>query len=178
MRLDSRKIISWCLIFVPLILLIWQQVAGIFPFRDGTSDATIFYLLCGVSIIAGFVYQQRNPRMRIKVGIWTAAMFLGLPLLIGGIFAMGDVALGSEIAGGKGFFFALDTLGSQISEWTVILQFIVSAVPACVVISGVVLIYLAKDVDGLQTAVIETVLAIVIMVIAVLALGWLGVDVF
>ena len=91
---------------------------------------------------------------------------------------MGDVALGSEIAGGKGFFFALDTLGSQISEWTVILKFIVGAVPACVVITGIVLIYVSDTPDELQTAVIETIVAVVIMVIAVLGLGWLGVDVF
>jgi len=177
-RLDSRKIISWLLIFVPVILLILQQVNGLFAFRAGTYDSTIFTLICGGCMVAGYVYQERNPRDQLKKGIISALLFIGIPLIVGGVFTLNDATNGTTLTEGTGYLFALDTIGSQITEWTVVLKFITSIIPASVVVAGIIFIYMADTPDETQTAVIETALAIGLMILATLGLGWLGVSVF
>lgn len=177
-RLDSRKLISWSLIFIPLALLLMQQSVGLFPFRENTLDATIFTVIMGVLMVAGYAYQERNPRDRMKKIIITSILFIGLPFIVGGMFALNDAVQGTTISGDKGYIFALDTIGSSVSDWTIIIQFIVGIIPAAVVVTGIIFIYMADTPDEYQTAIIETLLAIGMMVLAVLGLGWLGIRVF
>lgn len=177
MKLSWKPIVSVALVVVPILLLILQQVYGWLPLVLET-DATWFTILCGVGISAGFSLLATGPRHAYRNFMLALALLLGIPLLVGGIAAVGDAANGTTITGDDGLLFALNTIGTQVAEWGVIAQIITSLIPAAAIVVGIVLIYMADTPDEYQTAIIETLLVVGVLVLSSFAFGWLGVTVF
>jgi len=174
--LSTRGLASVLLVTVPIILLIWQQLTGIFPLRDGTSDAAIFSILMGACICIGFAINEHSPRLMFRNALIGAVGLIGVPMIISGIIAGNDVAQGTNLAEGQGWFFALDVISSPVVEWSFIIQTITALIPIAVIIIGIVMIYLSDSPDEMQTPVIETLVVVGIIVLATLLFGWLGVD--
>jgi len=174
--LNKRELGSILLITVPIIVLIWQQLTGTIPLRAGTPDSAIFSILMGLAICTGFAIIEKGPRGMFRNFIISAALLLGLPLIISGLIAGNDVANGTTLSEGKGWFFTMDVIGSQVTEWSWLIQTIVGIIPAAVIVVGIVMIYLSDNPDEMETPIIETMVVVVIIVIATMAFGWLGVD--
>lgn len=178
-QITSKKgLISIGLVMGPLLLLIWQQLTGIIPLRDGTADRAIFSVLMGICICAGFAIQGSNGKDIFNKFLLSAAIIIGVPMIISGILVINDAAQGTELTETKGIWFVMDAMSSQVTEWTALLQTIVGLVPVAVVVVGVVFIYIGDGPDEYATAALETAFAIGVCVLAALLFGWLGIDIF
>lgn len=129
-------------------------------------------------IAFGFTLQAKTPRRQLQVFVLSIVGLFAIPFIISGILSSNDALQGTNITQGRGFWFALDALSSQVLEWTTIIQLVVGLVPVVVVIIGVVMIFVADSVDEYAVALAEIGISIAIMVIAHLAFKWLGVSIF
>lgn len=174
--LNKRELGSILLVSVPIVVLIYQQLTGTIPLRADTPDSAIFSILMGLAICSGFAIIEKSPRGMFRNFIVSAALLLGIPLLVSGLVAGNDAANGTTIAEGKGWWFTMDVIGSQVAEWSWLIQTIVGLIPAAVIVVGIIMIYLSDNPDEMQTPIIETIVVIGLIVVATMAFGWLGVD--
>lgn len=176
--LSLKGLGSIALVVLPLLFLIWQNVGGIFALRDNTYDKTIFSVIMALLMSGGFALQAKGGAKQFKWFVISAGFMIGIPLLVSGLVATNDLIQGTELGGGLGFYFALDTIGGQVTEWTALIKVIVAIIPAIVIVIGIVGIYLADTFDEMQVPIIETIVAVVVMALANFLFSWMGTPVF
>lgn len=170
--------LSIALVVGPVLLLVWQQLGGIFTLNIGAYDKPIFTAIMSVLIALGFTFFANGAQKKVQIFLLSIAILIGAPLIFSGMLVTNDAMNGTEITTGTGFWFAMDTISSQVAEWGAIIQIIVGLVPAAVIVIGVVMIFAGDGPDEYMTAFIEIGLAVVIMVVAALAFGWMGISIF
>lgn len=174
-RFNKRTVASIALVVAPLLVLILQQSYGFIPIVSATDGAWVT-VLCGVGISAGFALVSTSPRGAYRNFMLAIALILGVPLVISGVAAIGDVANSTNVTEGEGVLFTLNTIGSQVADWAVITQIITGLIPAAVIVVGVIMIYMGDGPDEYMTAVIETLLVVGVLVVSTLFFSWMGIS--
>lgn len=175
---EPKKLLSILAVCGPVALLIAQQLTGFIPLRPGTADSYYFSILMGIVVSLGFALATTNLHKRVKYFIIAAAITIGCPVIVSGIVSGLDIANGTNIARGLGWYFGLDTMSDQITNWTFLVQTIVGLTPVGIVIAGIIMIFDSDTPSEMMTPIIETAACIGICVVACVLFGWLGVKVF
>ena len=155
-----------------------QQVFGYFLLNIGEYDREIFTILMAVLISLGFAVQTDDKRKAIRNFTAVFAVLIGLPMIVAGLLVVNDTVNGTEVTGSLGIWFALDTISSQVAEWTIVIQTIIGIVPVVVVVIGVAMIFYADSPDEMLVPILETACAIGLMIFAAMGFGWLGISIF
>lgn len=182
MAYNIRKIlISLLLVFGPLILLTLQQLYGFLPFRENTYDAVWFAGIIIFIMALGFAYQAYSRIDQLRNFIMGFGFLFGLPMIFSAVWGSLDAEFGTDFTMGSqlnAFWFGLDILGSYATDVTLVVQTVTGLIPVGIIVIGVILIFVGDSPDEYATAIIETLLAIGVMILAQLGFGLLGVNIF
>lgn len=174
MTADWKKIgISLLLTWIGLFMILLQYKYSFIPWANLWS-ARIFIIGMLIVIAIGQAYLKNSWADRIKYGLLTFAIeIIGL-LAIGGFGVTQNALNGVDFVGSSGYWIAFDTLStpftSKALEFKIIVETILKLIPSVVLLMGILSTWTASDPDEMQTAIIETVISLVLM----LAFGFVG----
>lgn len=173
-NITRKDLLSWLLIFIPLSLLISQQINGYLPVREGTNDAVWWSVILLFLMVLGYTMQVRTLQAKTIYFLVSIGAFLLLPMAISGFIAIQDGSLAEGIDD-YGYLYSFHILGSEVGTSTNVIYQGILILP--IVAIGV--ITMLKLMAGFQKgiwmdAIFEAVITALIVLISCLFLNWLG----
>lgn len=162
--------VNWKHIFLPglimilgLLLLWGQMLWGWLDFANVWSQR-IYLILCFAVISLGYSLTFINMTDKVKQGLLMFIVLNVAMLLFGGFAAINDAVNGTLITEGSGIYVAYDVLTtpftSKALEFKIIVQTLIGALPAIIVVFSVVSIWTSDSPDEQQAAIIEIALVL------------------
>lgn len=180
-RITLKKLISFLLIFIPVILLINQQITGFWALRENTPDPIIFSTLLILAMCIGYSLQGSNVVGGAKNFVISALLLYGIPVLFGFVFAIGNLFIyhSAEIET-FGMFYVFYVMGIQSGVSTdIVYQICVVLVPITVLFIAFLKIILDTQTGAkrnlFERGLVEAILIMLIIIFSVLG-GWLGLQ--
>jgi hypothetical protein len=159
-----RNVKVFSLIFFPFLLILLQIFYGywetVFPTEVSRRIVTEILL---VIMSLGFTITPKS--MDDKVKQFTASLLLmNLSMFIfGGFIAINDILEGTNVSGSSGIYFGLDSLSTTATDFTVIIDTIITLIPSVILIMGIIGMFVSSSPDEMQTAVIEAVVGLALL---------------
>ena len=159
--------------WIGLFMILFQYKYSFIPWAN-TWSARIFVIAMCLLIAIGQGLIRDSRENQIKIGLLTFALELIGLLAIGGFGVTQNALSGVDFVGSSGYWISFDTLStpftSKALEFKIIVETILKLIPSVVLLVGIISTWTASDPDELQSALIETVLSLFIM----LAFGFVG----
>jgi len=180
-NLNLKILGSWLLIFVPVILLITQQLTGIFPFREETADSVVFVFIVMFCIAIGYGLQGSNAQYKVLFFLIAFGVMNIIPLFINLNIGTWDFIGFEEFFEYFGISFGILLpywfMGSPIGFYPFTgYQMLCLAIPLSIfAISAIKITATSRDHQNLTSGIVELILMAVILVIACLY-GFLGLS--
>lgn len=169
----KRVIISLLLTWAGLLMILLQFKYSFIPWAN-TWSARFFIIGMAVIIAIGQGFIRENLGDQIKIALLTFALEIVGLVAIGGFGVTQNALNGVDFIGSSGYWIAFDTLStpftSKALEFKIIVETILKLIPSIVLLVGIISTWTASDPDELQSALIETILSLGIM----LAFGFVG----
>jgi hypothetical protein len=178
-----RRRATWAVIFVTagFGLLVLQWGYNIFgPLIKSNRDSMILTLGLLTTVALGFALTIKNTRKSLTIFFAFLGFNVAWALAIGQLGFANDVAVGTSFEEADQFFTlsAISNLTEEAVGLGILVKVLVNVVPIAILVAGAVLVWMADSPDETQTAIIDTIIIIVLFIIAQALFGILGVDLF
>lgn len=176
-NITSKMIGSWSLIFAPVILLIFQQITGLIPLRQDTADPAVFTFLCIFFIALGYGIQGISAQGKFIHFLLAFGVLNLIPLISNLLAASGSKDIQLEYLE-FGILTPWYVMGIQIGTYALVfLQVLALSVPISIfIISTFKMLSIKHEESNFTSGVIEIIVMIIILVIACLGYGFLGLS--
>jgi len=150
-----------------MIMLFAQLLWQMFSFPNVWSQR-IFIVLCLATISLGIGWVKTDMGSRLNTALISFTILNIALILFGGAGMINDAVNGTTITEGSGVWMAFDTLStpftSKAIEFKIIVQTLIGTLPAIILVFNVVTILIASDPDETQSAILEFVMVLGVLI--------------
>ena len=151
-----------------MIMLFAQLLWQMFSFPNVWSQR-IFIILCLATISLGIGWVKTDMGSRLNTALISFTILNIALILFGGAGMINDAVNGTTITEGSGVWMAFDTLStpftSKAIEFKIIVQTLIGTLPALILIFAVVSIIMADTPDEMQSAVLEFIIILTVIIV-------------
>ena len=151
-----------------MIMLFAQLLWQMFSFPNVWSQR-IFIILCLATISLGIGWVKTDMGSRLNTALISFTILNIALILFGGAGMINDAVNGTTITEGSGVWMAFDTLStpftSKAIEFKIIVQTLIGTLPALILIFAVVSIIMADTPDETQSAVLEFIIILSVIIV-------------
>jgi len=151
-----------------MVMLFAQLLWQMFSFPNVWSQR-IFIILCLATISLGIGWVKTDMGSRLNTALISFTILNIALILFGGAGMINDAVNGTTITEGSGVWMAFDTLStpftSKAIEFKIIVQTLIGTLPALILIFAVVSIIMADTPDETQSAVLEFIIILTVIIV-------------